>query len=207
MSESVVYMVGHEFTLDAYGLVPGSTYPEREHNGSVGNFDIEKWKSVLSEAFRKIIALCKEVYGYQIAYAASVREALNVVPWSDPIFESVCTDAYIWDAVGGTAEWAINHFSQMKQYGKPVNSTEWCCKTYKGAANMWLNDLDALKKYPYDEDEQANYIEKYCNMLNEANITGAFCTQYNTPPWGYGLYNGLKRKKGFYMYKSYKRSS
>lgn len=49
-----------------------------------------------------------------------------------------------------------------------------------------------------------------CNALNRARIDGYFYTQYNDPytfDKGYGLYNGFKRKKGFYMYKSYQRTS
>ena len=44
-------------------------------------------------------------------------------------------------------------------------------------------------------------------MLNTARIDGAFLYIYNYE-WdkGYGIYNGLKRKKAFYMYKSYQRT-
>jgi hypothetical protein len=46
--------------------------------------------------------------------------------------------------------------------------------------------------------------------LNRAKIDGYYYTVYNDNPYfekGYGLYNPLtkKRKRGFYMYKSYQR--
>jgi hypothetical protein len=63
---------------------------------------------------------------------------------------------------------------------------------------------------PYDENDQADYVRRYCDMLNRARISGCFYTQYNEDyDKGYGLYNPVtrKRKKGFYMYKSYQRSA
>jgi hypothetical protein len=217
LSDSIVFMVGHEFTFDSYGLVPGETYPERlAYPIDHPNWDLEV-KRVLPNAFRRIIALCKENYGYPITYAATIMECeSNLVPWSDPIFESVGTDAYVWDKVGWTQDWIIHHLDRLTRYGKPVNSTEWGCLTYKRASQEWaFTDAD-LAEYPYDEDEQANYIQQYCEMLNRAKIDGAFYTQIDDErPKGYGLYlatthpfgPGSSRKKGFYMYKSYQRAS
>jgi hypothetical protein len=155
-------------------------------------------------------------YGYQIAYAATMDEASYIVPWSDPIFESVSSDAYIWEKIGWTENWIVNHLSELKKFRKPVNSTEWGCMTYKRASQEWYHDApEDLAKYPYDEDEQAKYIAQYCNMLNRARISGAFYTQIDDERLiGYGLYKatsppnfgpGSSRKKGFYMYKSYQR--
>ncbi|MEM2865066.1 MAG: hypothetical protein QXR65_07380, partial [Candidatus Bathyarchaeia archaeon] len=46
-----------------------------------------------------------------------------------------------------------------------------------------------LAKYPYNEDEQVNYIAQYCNMLNRAKISGAFLNQFDDERLkGYGLY-------------------
>jgi hypothetical protein len=220
-SDSVVFMIGHEFTFDAYGIIPGDTHPERlrfplDHPEWIRNNYWKTLRSVLPDAFRRIIALCRENYGYQIAYAATMDEAADIVPWSDPIFESVSSDAYIWDKAGWTEDYIINHLNKLKMYRKPVNSTEWGCLTYKGASQEWGFTEEDFAKYPYDEDEQANYIKRYCNMLNRARIDGAFCAQLDDERLrGYGLYKatspgqfgaGSSRKKGFYMYKSYQRS-
>jgi hypothetical protein len=146
-------------------------------------------------------------YGHQIAYAATIDEAESIVPWSDPIFESVGSDAYIWDKIGLTGNWVVNHLSGLKRFGKPVNSTEWGCLTYKGAIQggwegFWLSDAELP---PYDEDEQARYIEEYCGVLNRARIGGAFYTQIDDERLkGYGLYrtpSPASRKKGLYMYR------
>jgi len=214
MSESVVFMVGHEFGLDSSSFVPGETYEERSLNAWSGHFDFEKAAAAMPSVFKKIISLCNENYGYQIAYAAIPWEADNVVPWSDPIFESVGSDAYIWDKAGMPENWVFKHLSNLKRFGKPVYSTEWGCLTYKNASEDWQIAVD---EYPYDEDEQSNYIAKYCNLLNRARISGAFYTQIDDERLGgYGLYRASNppyfgasshRKKGFYMYKSYQLAS
>jgi len=111
-------------------------------------------------------------------YAATIWEADHIVPWSDPIFESVSSNVYIEDRVGWTENWIMRHLSRLERRGKPVDSTESGCPTYKGAreqASSAFLDED-LAKYPYDEDDQASYIARYCEMLNKANISGAFST-------------------------------
>jgi hypothetical protein len=214
LSEAIVFMVGHEFSLDAFGIIPGETYSDRtiyirEHTDA-----ITRSYAVLPGMFRKIVELCKDNYGYQIAYAATAWEAEDIVPWENPIFESVSSDAYIMKKVGWTDDVVRNHLLGLKRFGKPVNSTEWGCPTYKGAGYQAASDFldEDLAKYPYDEDEQANYIAQYCSVLNGARISGAFYTQIDDErPKGYGLYKigygGASRKKGFYMYKSYQRTA
>jgi hypothetical protein len=214
MSESIVFMVGHEFSLDSSDFVAGATYEERSINAWNGLFDWRKATAVMPDAFNRIISLCKQNYAHPIAYAATPWEAETVVPWAHPMFESVGTDAYVWDKMGWTEAYVIDHLNKMKMFRKPVYSTEWGCLTYKNASQDWQIAVD---KYPYDEDEQANYIAKYCNMLNKAKITGAFYTQIDDERLGgYGLYKastppyfgpGSSRKKGFYRYKSYQRTS
>jgi hypothetical protein len=207
ISDSVIFMVGHEFILDSSSFVPGVTYEERELNAWKGRTNWVKLRSILPCAFNKIISLCEQNYGYQITYAASIGEE-NLVPWSNPIFESVGIDAYIWNRVGWTENWIIDLLKRLKKFGKPVNTTEWGCLTYKNASEDWQITA-GMEKYPYDEDEQANYIRQYCEMLNKAKINGAFYTQIDDErPKGYGLYlrsvtGKMRRKKGFYMYKSY----
>ena len=166
-------------------------------------------------AFQKIITLCKEKYGYEITYAATPWEANNVVPWSDPMFESIGVDAYIWDKVGWTEQYVIDELQHLSfRFNKQVIVTEWGCGTFKNASEDW--QAEPGSDYPYDEDEQANYIQQYCDMLNRSVATGCFYTQIDDErPKGYGLYlatthpfgPGSRRKKGFYMYKSYQRVS
>jgi hypothetical protein len=83
------------------------------------------------------------------------------------------------------------------------------CMTFHGAAyygGVITAETLADPMHSYDEEEQAEYIKRYCDTLDKARIDGYFYSQYNDNfDRGYGLYLGFKRKKGFYMYKSYQR--
>jgi hypothetical protein len=207
LSSSVVFMIGHEFTLDMNGIVPGDVLQDRlkyMHDHSDWQQKVNL-KQKIEDVFTKIIPIVKKNYSYPVAYAAAAFE-WNLVPWSNSIFESVGMDAYVLDANGWTEEWIMGQVSNMKKFGKPVYSTEWGCPTSKGASNIPTELLFTFQN-PYDE-EQANYIARYCNMLNqnEGEFDGAFYTEYNDEydgPKGYSLCNGMQRKKGFYMYKGY----
>jgi hypothetical protein len=211
LSDSVVLVVGHEFGLETYGIIPGETWSDRlryttQHDNWLGNV-----RATVPSMITKIVSLCKQKYGYPITYSAAIWED-DLIPWSNPIFESVCTDAYIFDSVGWTADWIKNHLSSLKRFGKPVNSAEWGCMTFTGAGVISGTSPLYVEQNPYDEDEQANYIRNYCEMLNKADINGSFYTLYADNPTfekGFGLLhnNNISRKKGFYMYKSYARAS
>ena len=205
-SERVVFSIGHEFGLET-AIVRGDTWFDRADNLSA---DWQKVTATLPGMFAKIIRVCKESYGYKISYSAIPGGEVDLVPWENPIFESVGADAYVMPVIGWSEDTILTLLSRLKIYQKPVFSMETGCMTFKGAAyygGVVPRDVSAR---PYDEDEQAGYIKRYCDMLNRARIDGYFYTQYNDNPYfenGYGLYNGFKRKKGFYMYKSYERAS
>jgi Glycoside Hydrolase Family 113 len=217
MSDSVVLVVGHEFGLETSGIIPGSTWYDRlqyqtEHNDWLG-----KVRSALPAMLSAILADCKQNYGHPITYSAAIWED-DLVPWQDPSIESVCVDAYIMDSVGWTADWISRHLSSLKKIGKPVNSAEWGCMTFTGAGAISGTSPLYVQQHPYDEEEQANYIQHYCEMLNQARISGSFYTLYAdwaNYPKGFGILHGDSsqrepakyRKKGFYAYKSYQRMS
>ena len=205
-SESIVFLVGHEFGLET-AIVRGDTWDQRAVNLSNG----EGWdriRAIVPKMFRDIIAICKKNYGHKISYRAIPYEEVDLVPWQDPIFESVGVDAYVSEIYGQSEDWVFGLLSRLKMYRKSVHCTETGCMTFSGAGYLGGASQNAgvtAISRPYDEDEQANYIDRYCKTLNRARIDGYFYTLYNEH-WdkGYGLYNGKKRKKGFYMYKSYK---
>ncbi|MEM2998286.1 MAG: hypothetical protein QW542_04990 [Thermoproteota archaeon] len=200
--ESVVYCVGHEFALET-NMVEGIDWFKRLESLKKGK-GWDEVRRVFPKMFRDIIAICRENYGHKISYAAIAYGEIDVVPWENPIFESIGVDAYIQEGIGWTEDWILNLLSRLKKYNKPIQSMEAGCFTIKGAGK--IAGLAPVTTNPYDEDEQSNYIRKYCKMLNKARIDGYFYTQYNDN-WdkGYGLYHPItkKRKKGFYMYKSY----
>jgi hypothetical protein len=213
VSDAVILSVGHEFTLETSGIIPGDNWFARADYQLAHEDWYDKcgvgWK--IPKLFQSLMHVIKEKYpGRRIAYAAAIWE-VDLVPWSDPAFEAVGTDAYVMDSVGITQEWIFDHLSRAKRYGKPINCTETGCMTFTGAYRLGgVMPSNVWQTGPYDEDEQAKYIQMYCSLLNRARINGYFYTQYNDDlDKGYGLYNPLtkKRKKGFYMYKSYQRSA
>ncbi len=202
-SNSVVWAIGAEFTYAIKGIIPGDTFKDQqkwihEHH----NDYIDNQKANIPRAFQRILPIIKSNYDYPVAYAAGKNE-VDLVPWGDPVFESICWNAYLQPAYGEDEQFLINKLSELRRFGKPIISSEFGSATYKGAA-VSATTAVGYQGQPYDEDEQANSIDRYCKMLNRAPIDGAFVYIYNEE-WdkGYGLYNGMQRKKGFYMYKSY----
>jgi len=204
MSEAIVYSVGHEFTLET--AIIGKTFWER-YNYQVKGGGWDKIRSTLPGMFKKIVQVCKENYGYAITYASIPVWEHDLVPWSDPIFESVGVDINILPSVGWTEDWNLSFLDQMKRLGKPVIATDWGVFSYEGADEFGGISPLHLEDRPYDEEAQVRYIEKFCNMLNKTKIDGCFWVQYNEERFekGHALYNPitLKRKKGFYTYKSF----
>lgn len=206
-SDTVVLSIGHEFGLETSGIIPGDNWWERM-GYQLKNSDWQaRVNANLPSMFAKLMRTVREKYPQRpITYSAAIWE-VDSVPWSDPAFESICTDAYVMTKFGVTEDWMLNHFSQLKRYRKPIHSSEAGCMTFTGAGEWGgAMPLGVWESHPYDEDEQARYIKKYCDMLNRARIDGYFYTVYNDDfDKTYGLYTGKKRKKGFYMYKSYQR--
>jgi len=203
MSEKIVLVAGHELGADIRGIIPGDTYLERSVYIATHDDWVELVGAKFPDFLARIMEICKENYGYPVAYQASAAE-YKLVNWSDPIFESVGVDAYI----SGGSNGDVLALSGLKRFRKPVLSTEWGCMTYTGSGGVAGIAQVYEEKNPYDEDEQANYIRKYCETLNKIGIDGSFYTIYNdNDPKGFGLLNGTKRKKGFYMYKSYQKAS
>jgi hypothetical protein len=210
-SEAVVYSVGHEFALET-AIIGGDNWFERLKNFlRQDRGDLDKIRATLPSMFRDILATCRENYGYKISYAAISYLETDIVPWENPAFESVGVDAILEEELGSTEDWVLNLFSHLKKYHKPIQCMEAGCMSFTGAGKVAgtapLQTNSGIQELVYDEDEQANWIKRYCDLLNRARIDGYFYTQYNDPRFfdkGFGLYNGFKRKKGFYMYKSYR---
>ena len=207
-SEVIHFMVGHEFSLETHGIVPGDTWSDRvEYQVKNPNWADKVW-ATFPRMFKDIIAACKENYGYKISYAAISYAEIDAVPWADPMFESVGIDGGLLPALGVTEEVLFRQLSELKgKFGKPIITPDGpSCMTYTGA-DQWDGAIlpHASENRPYDEDAQAKYIKSYCDVLNRAGIEGCFYWQYRENyDVAVGLYGGgKKRKKGFYMYKSY----
>jgi len=211
VSDAVIYSLGHEFGLET-AIIRGDSWSERLKNFmKQDQNDREKIRTTLRKMFKDILTVCEENYGYTLSYAAIAYPEADIVPWEDPAFESVGLDVILepWDY--STESWFLDLLSSLKKFSKPVESMEAGCMTFTGAGRIaGTAPLHTPETQNYDEDEQANWIKRYCDFLNRARIDGYFYTQYNDA-WdkSFGLYNPNthKRKKGFYMYKSYQRST
>jgi hypothetical protein len=114
ISEAVVLMIGHELGLDTYGIIPGNDWLERTQYQLEHRDWFETVRAKLPSLFARLISTCKKNYGYKIAYAAAIWE-MDLVPWDDPVFESVSSDAYLCDACGWGADWIVDHLQGLKR--------------------------------------------------------------------------------------------
>ena len=74
-SEAIHFMVGHEFSLETSGMIPGDTWSDRvEYTVKHPDWGDRVW-ATFPRMFKDIIAVCKENYGYKISYAA--------IPWAE----------------------------------------------------------------------------------------------------------------------------
>jgi len=206
-SDKIVWVIGNEFTYCVKDLIPGDTFRDKQtwvHNHHDGY--IEAQQTNIPRVFETILPVIRKIYRYPVAYNAGPNE-IDLVPWNDPLFESVCWNAYLKPAYRESTEKSLlDKFSQLKRFRKPIIASEFGCATWTGAGQA--SDTTLFQSQAYDEDEQADSIDRHCMMFNDARIDGAFLYIHNEE-WdkGFGLYNGKKRKKGFYMYKSYQRAS
>lgn len=208
-SGALVFSIGHEFTLET--AITGKTFWERYQAAVKEGYGWSQIRTTLPAMFAKLVQVCKQHYGYSITYASIPVWEHDLVPWENPIFESVGVDVNICPSIGWTEDWNVDFLSHVKSFRKPVISTDWGVFSYKGADQWGGISPIYLDDNPYDEDSQARYVDNYCRMLNRARIDGCFWVQYNEQGFdkGHALYNPLtrSRKKGFYMYKSYQRTS
>ena len=203
-SSKVVFMIGREFSIEQSGIVRGSDWFTRLANIAR---DWNRIQSMFGPYTWKVISALNKSYGHELAYASGAWEA-DLVPWDNPAFESVMTNAYIDQYYGHTETNVLGQLSGLKRYGKPVHSTEWGCFAFPdGEKYGGGGSLFKPWQFPEDQKEQANYIIKYLNMLNRAKIDGSFYILYDDPfPQSTGLLNGTRRRLGFYAYKSYRRA-
>jgi hypothetical protein len=204
-SDRIVWAIGNEFTYCVKDLIPGDTFQDQQawvhqhHDGY-----IEAQQTDIPKVFERILPVIRRNYRYPVAYNAGPNE-IDLVPWNDPIFESVCWNAYLKPAYREATEKSLlNKFFRLKRFQKPVIASEFGCATWTGARQA--SDTALFQGQAYDEEEQADSIDRHCRMFNSAGIDGAFLYIHNEE-WdkGSGLCNGTKRKKGFYAYKSFQR--
>jgi hypothetical protein len=203
MSTAVVYMFGSEISIEQTGMVEGPNWFARM--ASISKY-LNRIQSKLRPFINNVISALEDSYGYELAYASGQWEhELGLVPWENTAFESVMSNVYLQEYYGWTEQWAMNFLQGMKRYGKPVHTSEFGCFSYVGAGKYGGAGSIYMDNKPEDQKEQADYIIKFCNMLNRVKIAGCQYVMWDDPyPQSTGLINGKKRKLGFYALKSFK---
>ncbi|MEM4246100.1 MAG: hypothetical protein QW390_02265, partial [Candidatus Bathyarchaeia archaeon] len=199
LSDSVELWVGNELTIDALGIRKGATYVER-----VTANDPPNVKTILNNFLNRLITVSRANFNGKITYAAGLWEP---VEWRRHDFDIIGSNEYFWP----NRDSIKDKINRLKRFNKPVYITEFGSCTYEGACKWGGAGSFHDTKHPYDEDEQVNCIEKYLKIFN-GKVHGCFLWIYReNEPRYFGIVTSSlggvnKRKKGFYMYKSYRRS-
>jgi hypothetical protein len=208
-SAKIVLVVGNELSIDATGILPGASYVERIAA-------IESWDSKddakLNSYLNQLTGEVRKRFNGLITYAAGSWEN---VEWWRPEFDIVGPNRYVVSTPGGR-EWARDRLAHYKKFGKPVWVNEFGCMSYVGASRE-----EPYTSQRYSQEEQAQNITESIELFKQVGgidavflflfaISGA--DDASEGIWyshGIMRYVGgfLRRKLGFYAYKSYQRVS
>jgi hypothetical protein len=200
-SSKVQLWVGNELTIDASGIREGATYNERAAANDPPNMP-----RALNGFLRDLISASREEFHGKLSYSAGFWEPVD---WNQIGADIVGSNEYFWPERDNINEKIVS----LEKHGKPVYITEFGSSTFKGACQWGGGGFFHYNGAPYDEDTQANCIENYLKIFNQTKPDGCFLWEYReqdaqfmgivTPP----EIGSSKRKKSFYMYKSYQRAS
>jgi hypothetical protein len=201
--------VGNELSIESSGFIEGEFYGERKDK-----LQKNMWTRSLEKRFhaflQELLDITRENFHGDISYSAGAWEN---VPW----------DTLDFDVIGETLYFSkeplsdyVNKISTLQGYGKPVHVKEFGTSTYEGA-NIFIGRR-TLRIPPwayrmYDENAQAEYVKTYLDIFNETSIDGCFLYEFEAREPRNLLEFGIvdmplkRRKKAFYMYKSYSISS
>jgi hypothetical protein len=207
--------VGNELTVDVMGILEGSTYDERTSEWEAKGWEYQK---KLDDYLAVIVEGVREHYTGKMTYVSAIGEG-RYVHWGELGFDIMAPHLY----PGGdywTDERILERIQIMRgKYRMPLWISEFGCATYRGAtadgaSSNYVNQ-------DYDQSEQANAIVHDVNLFQKAKVDGLFLwtlfwpMQIDAASYGIMQYVGtphgreedpstrLKRKLGFYAYKSY----
>jgi len=201
ISNNVQLWIGNELTIDARGIRKGATYNERAAAKDPPNLE-----GVLNDSLRDLVSAAKRSFSGRISYSAGFWEPVD---WGQLDVDIIGSNEYFWPKRDSIYE----KIAALKSFGKPVYITEFGSSTFKSACQWGGGGFFHYNGEPYDEDAQASCIQNYLKIFDPTRPDGCFLWEYKendaqfmgivTPPET----GTSKRKKGFYMYKSYQRTS
>lgn len=207
-SYSIVLQVGVELSLDSRIISDKASYVERAADIDRIVRTRNSWIDLLIDFVNELVDTAEESFHGPTIYAEAHYEKMK---WNKVKTRFIGTNQ--WDDM-----WRTEHVPEALQrltlFAKPIIVTEFGCATFTGASKYG----GIAWKYTgtYNEDEQANTIEKYLKIFSNLKIHGSYLYMFYQPkPWAPEtewsivktgkIQNTLQRKKGFYMYKSYQR--
>jgi len=215
----IVLVVGNELTIDTMGLLKSPTYRGRIKEWEQMN---NQYQVKLNEYLQIIVDGVRKNFHGKITYASAVAEASHV-PWNKLGFDIIAPHLYMKNPDGNwNDESALKRIRTWQMYKKPLWISEFGCGTYKGASAQGSSSW--MSSGSYDQGEQADNITHSVNFFNGAKVDGIFLyvlfepkaddaqsfgilkyvgTQWNGPD---SLGIQLRRKQGFYVYQSYRRT-
>lgn len=213
-NSTIIFVIGNESTYETRGVMSDlPTFYERldefmQLSSEAYQKKKEQWDKTLNDFLKRGISELRRVYGGKVTYSAAPQEGIN---WNELGFDVIGLNEYLsydWQ----TEEQYIERIKSSKSIGKPVYNTEWGSCTFKDALMYggigWKYGADKT----YDQEAQADAIERQLEIFNTIGIDGCFLYSFietkTDDATSYGIMKfedpgSPRRKLGFYMYKSY----
>jgi hypothetical protein len=218
---SIILSVGNELSLDAFGLMPGETYGDRQAwmDGHWAEYTSKKRQEKVNEWLREIVQSVRPRFRGTLTYSPIVGEE---VQWNNIGFDVVGTNNYYathWDK----PEDYLERINNLCKVGKPTYLTEWGyftfreCLEYGGAGWTYLNNpgdpyYHGDKPVDYSQQAQAQAIDECVRLLNQTRLNGIYLYAFvekkpddaaSTGVLKFDQAGPSERKQSFYRYKSY----
>jgi hypothetical protein len=201
-SDSIVLGVGDELTFSTRGITTGLTYDERVRQMEGKGGENYPYANELNAHLEAIVEGVRQYFSGKLTYTSAVGERF-AVDWR--MFDVVAPHLYLYkDWKKKTMHDII---AKLRKYGKPVYSTEFGSRTFKGA----YGTLPEYAGQEYSQADQAKCIQDTMRVYDEAGIDGmflfAFMLKFENDAESYGILKfdptrPRRRKLGFYALKS-----
>jgi len=162
-NERVLLVVGCELTLDSRGWSNATEYDERAKNSEARRQNQDK----LNELLRTLRAYIPGDFAGQATYARGTWEEVD---WKNLNFNIISSDEYWWNS----DTTYVSKLKELKGYGKPFYVIEFGVCPYEDALGKAGSGYLDFKDKKYDETAQANYIRRYLELFDRADVDGYF---------------------------------
>jgi hypothetical protein len=207
----IVFSVGNELAVETIGI--GSDLPRYTDRVSAKWYN--DWKTRLNAFLEQLTSTVSEIFKGDLTYASGYWE--HPIDWVGLGMRIISVNQYTDES--RTILDIKRQLRDLNSYAKSRHKQLWVsefgCATFEGALEFgglaWTQ-----KGRQYSQEAQADGIEKYLQVFNEVQPDA--CTLHQFWEWNeddsvsfaitkFRRSAPPQRKKGFYMYKSYRRTS